>query len=903
MVDKKLQKKKEREKRLKAERVKQTQMYGAEWNMDLAADAYREKDYKTALLHVNKVLHIKPDWSHALRMRVGIAIEHEQDNKKAIYCLEKLIQKDEEDTNAIFGLANCYFQERRYADEIALLEKFVERLKDRRDKAGRLERDQAKAWLRESLKFRGDGRSVPQLPTQPPRQTLSGKGRKPAPSPSTMPTPERGPAASATFAPVARSVPAAKAAGAGMPPVFNPSRMAADDARQTSLQSSQSLRPSSSLPLFPEDQRATMAPAAHHLPALDLSPFTDPRNLQLKAPLQIKETGMDFGEKITASLPDAPADYLLRLQYQRLRLVREFEELLCLEHLKGVNHYWYQVETAINVLKRFRGRVLLADEVGLGKTIEAGMLIKEYLLRGLARKVLVLTPPTLVTQWQEEMAEKFDLSFVTPEHEDFREDGERFLREQDLVIASINTAKSPRYFDVITSIDYDLVVVDEAHYLRNKQTLNHRLVSSIHKRFIFLLSATPVQNNLLELYNLITLLQPGLLSTEAAFKKEYVKRGNLRQPNNPEKLRQLLREVMIRNTRSMVDVKLPKRFATTFYVPMMGEEKETYDDLSACIRILHATTTATELFTIRNLQMAAGSSPFALKESVGHLRARLARLSVPGGGGSSSGSGNRSGEGAGNSTGSGDGDGMGKDRGQQGGASEMAGTVGDLLEKIERKLAGITATSKGRQLLSLLQQNQDKKLVFVRYLKTLEYLSGLLKDNGYPFAVFSGAMTAREKDAAVESFRGDIPILLSTETGGEGRNIQFCNTLINYDLPWNPMRLEQRIGRIHRIGQERDVFIFNLCLQGSIEDYMMRILDDKINMFELVIGEIDTILGNLETDRDFSSLILDVWLRSGADEERSANFARLGDEILAAKKTYEQTKALDEVIFGDDYEV
>ena len=479
---------------------------------------------------------------------------------------------------------------------------------------------------------------------------------------------------------------------------------------------------------------------------------------------------MDFGEKIAASLPDAPADYLLRLQYQRLRLVREFEELLCLEHLKGVNHYWYQVETAINVLKRFRGRVLLADEVGLGKTIEAGMLIKEYLLRGLARKVLVLTPPTLVTQWQEEMAEKFDLSFVTPEHEDFREDGERFLREQDLVIASINTAKSPRYFDVITSIDYDLVVVDEAHYLRNKQTLNHRLVSAIHKRFIFLLSATPVQNNLLELYNLITLLQPGLLSTEAAFKKEYVKRGNLRQPNNPEKLRQLLREVMIRNTRSMVDVKLPKRFATTFYVPMMGEEKETYDDLSACIRILHATTTATELFTIRNLQMAAGSSPFALKESVGHLRARLACLlaSASGVGGRSSGNGNRSGEGIGSGDGNGAGNGMGKDRGQQGGAGEMAGTVGDLLENIEKKLAGITATSKGRQLLSLLQQNQDKKLVFVRYLKTLEYLSGLLKDNGYPFAVFSGAMTAREKDAAVESFRGTSQFSLAPKRAARG---------------------------------------------------------------------------------------------------------------------------------------
>jgi superfamily II DNA or RNA helicase len=810
MADKKLQKKKEREKRLKSERVKQSQMFDAEWNMGLAADAYKAKDYKSALLYVNKALKLKPDWSHALRMRAGIALEHEQDYAAAIPCIEKLIRKNEDDANAIFSLANCYFQERRYADEVELLEKFLEHVKARRDKSAREDKERAKAWIRESRKFMGDRRSIPQRSPQP----LAGRERKSTLSPS--PIPERAPAPSALTE---------KAPGTGLKPVPTPSPLP--------------------------------TPA---LPAIDLSPFTDPRNLQLKAPLQIKEAGMDFGEKIAASPPDAPADYLLRLQYQRLRLVREFEELLCLEHLKGVNHYWYQVETATNVLKRFRGRVLLADEVGLGKTIEAGMLIKEYLLRGLARKILVLTPPTLVSQWQEEMAEKFDLPFVTPEHADFRENGERFWWEQDLVIASINTAKSPRYFDVITAIDYDLVVVDEAHYLRNKQTLNHRLVGAIRKRFIFLLSATPVQNNLLELYNLITLLQPGLLSTEAAFKKEYVKRGNLRQPHNPEKLRQLLREVMIRNTRSMVDVKLPKRFATTFYVPPTEGEKETYEDLSACIRLFHETTTAPEMFTVRNLQMAAGSSPFALKESISHLLTRL------------SGSGTN-------------------------------GPVRAMFAEIERKLAAIRTTSKGRQLLSLLQQNQEKKLVFVRYLQTLEYLAGLLKDNGYPFAVFSGAMTVREKDAAVEAFRGDVPILLSTETGGEGRNIQFCNTLINYDLPWNPMRLEQRIGRIHRIGQERDVFIFNLCLQGSIEDYMMRILDDKINMFELVIGEIDTILGNLETDRDFSSLILDVWLRSGADEERRTNFARLGDEILAAKKTYEQTKALDEVIFGDDYEV
>ncbi|MCD6570508.1 MAG: SWF/SNF helicase family protein, partial [Deltaproteobacteria bacterium] len=212
-------------------------------------------------------------------------------------------------------------------------------------------------------------------------------------------------------------------------------------------------------------------------------------------------------------------------------------------------------------------------------------------------------------------------------------------------------------------------------------------------------------------------------------------------------------------------------------------------------------------------------------------------------------------------------------------------------------------TSKGEQLIELISKNEDKKIVFVKYVKTLEYLSDLLRAMGYTFTVFSGGMTPREKDESISAFRKEVPILLSTETGGEGRNLQFCNTLINYDLPWNPMRLEQRIGRLHRIGQKRDVYVFNLCMSGSIEDYMMRILDDKINMFELVIGEIDTILGNFKSDRDFSNIVMDLWINSKNDSELKANFDQLGEDIIKAKKSYEKTKQLDELLFGEDYEV
>ncbi|MBA4396858.1 MAG: helicase SNF2 [Syntrophus sp. (in: bacteria)] len=553
-----------------------------------------------------------------------------------------------------------------------------------------------------------------------------------------------------------------------------------------------------------------------------------------------------------------PRAWQLWMEYHRIRLIREFDELLCLSHLRNIDKYWYQVETVSQVLRRYGGRVLLADEVGLGKTVEAGMVMKEYLLRGMIRKILILTPPSLVSQWQEELETKFGIACVTTDGASYREGAEEFWQSHDRIIASIHTAKSRKNFETIAAIDYDLVVVDEAHGLRNKRTASHRLVNAVRKKFILLLSATPVQNNLLELYNLITLLKPGLLSTEAEFKKEYIKRGNLRTPNQPDKLRRLLREVMIRNTRSLVDVKLPKRFATTLYIEPLPQEREQYEEASRFCRDFCAVRGQTSLWTVQNLQMAAGSSPFALRQSVVHLLEK-----------------------------------------NEGITTVEAGRLRNLVER----LRGGDGTSKGAQLLQLLQVREEKIIVFVKYVRTLEYLEELLGAAGVSFAVFSGGMTGPQKDQAIARFRGEVPVLLSTETGGEGRNLQFCNTLINYDIPWNPMRLEQRIGRLHRIGQQRDVYVFNFCLAGSIEDHMMRILDDKIHMFELVVGEIDTILGNLDSDRDFGSVILDLWVRGDDEAQRRVSFERFGEEIVAARKAYEKTRVLDSMLFGEDYEV
>ncbi|MBM4331396.1 MAG: ATP-dependent helicase [Deltaproteobacteria bacterium] len=534
----------------------------------------------------------------------------------------------------------------------------------------------------------------------------------------------------------------------------------------------------------------------------------------------------------------------LRMEYTHLTIQGGFDELLCLNSIRGVEKFWYQIETVKKVLKYFRGRVLLCDEVGLGKTIEAGMVIKEYLLRGMARNILILTPPALVSQWQEEMQVKFGLEFATTDDPEAMEDPERFWKGR-YIIASLHTAKSKRNMPLVTREFFDLLVVDEAHHLRNRSTLAWKLVNQFQKRYILLLSATPLQNNLIELFNLITLLKPGQFKTEKLFRQEYLARGNLRTPANKDKLRELLREVMIRNTRSAIDLKLPRRYATTLRIEPTEVERKIYQGLNDYLR-----GNGLNRQTVTLLLREAGSSPAA-------LRGTLARLPP--------------------------------NRYQQ---------------EIMDRIGALEDSSKGKALLDILRRNVSEKVViFTQFIKSVDYLTDLLRRNGISFATFKGTLSNWEKNAAIENFRNEAPVLISTESGGEGRNLQFCNTMVNFDLPWNPMRIEQRIGRLHRIGQTRDVFIFNLSLKETIEDHMMDILDHKINMFEMVIGEIEPILGHLETEEDFENIILEIWLRSQNERDLAAGFARFGDELLKAKKAYVQAKAFDEDIFGEDYEI
>ena len=170
--------------------------------------------------------------------------------------------------------------------------------------------------------------------------------------------------------------------------------------------------------------------------------------------------------------------------------------------------------------------------------------------------------------------------------------------------------------------------------------------------------------------------------------------------------------------------------------------------------------------------------------------------------------------------------------------------------------------------------------MFANFRVTLARLAAVLTQAGIPFSLFSGAQTAAEKDRAVEDFEARVPVMLCSESGGEGRNLQFANTLINFDLPWNPMRVEQRIGRVHRLGQEHDVRIYNLCTLGTIEEHIVHLLHEKINLFELVIGDLDDIMERLEKEEQpLEQRLAKMLLESSGDHELRSRIDTLGSSI------------------------
>jgi SNF2 family DNA or RNA helicase len=540
---------------------------------------------------------------------------------------------------------------------------------------------------------------------------------------------------------------------------------------------------------------------------------------------------------------DRLREHEVRLRAERYSLHRGFDRLLCLDHLHDVQKYEHQVQACMTALRRMRGRALLADEVGLGKTIEAGLVLKEYLLRGLVQRALVLVPASLVEQWDQELRRKFDLEFAILKH------GTAWW-EEPLLLASMDTAKLLRHRDKVAAAAFDLVIVDEAHRLKNQKTLAWKFLDRLAPRYLLLLTATPVQNDLHELYNLVQLLRPGLLGTYRTFGREFMRRGDRRMPQNTGRLATLLGETMVRTTRASTSIRFPKRDVTNVLFDLTESERALYDDVTKLIRRLvqgqRESRRGAIKLTLLTLQKEIGSSSFAAAPTLAKLLQR---------------------------------DGMAPFRAD--------------VEALWRTARGIETNAKFAGLETIVGSSREKVVVFTQFRATLEFIARSLRARGIRVSTFHGAMSLREKEEAIGQFRDRARVLVSTEAGGEGRNLQFCHILVNYDLPWNPMRIEQRIGRLHRLGQEHDVHVFNFTARHTVEAYVLDIVHEKINMFRSVIGDLDMVLGPYAEAGSFEDAVFSIWAHARGERDLDREFNKLGAALLVGRKRYEAVEELD----------
>ena len=602
---------------------------------------------------------------------------------------------------------------------------------------------------------------------------------------------------------------------------------------------------------------ATAPPAAVTPPPTAPSPAAPPQapparlaptTFEIPIALDPVIAGLDALGRSEWSAPEAVR---LSVLATRVRDAESYDTLLALERAHGLRRLSHQEETARKVMAVLLGRALLADEVGLGKTIEAGLVLSEYLLRGRVARALVLAPPSLVRQWREELATKFAIASRTTEDAEARRDPTAFWNGPGVVIASLPTARAPQQRDLVAGAAWDLVIVDEAHALKNPRTHAHALVAHLTTRFLLLLTATPVENNVEELYTLVSLLRPGHLGGRAAFVRRLGGRSGRPSEAARREVRALLGEIMVRNTRALSGVHLPPRFARTILVEPTPDEGAMYRHLLEALRALGPRGQTRLLLS--TLLQEAGSSPAALATTLARLDADAALPAAA--------------------------------------RAALAPAIGYA--------ARLPDTGKAHALLRVVRGGDGAVIVFTRYRATLAFLGEFLTRHGVASERLDGSTPVAQRHAAIERVAQQNAILLCTDVGSEGLNLQFCHRLVNFDLPWNPMRIEQRIGRLHRIGQEHPVDVVNLCLAGSIEERMLRILDERINLFELVVGEVEMILGYLEEDGDFAGLMLGAFA-VGEEADRERELGRIADALAAARTRYGRVTAYDEALFRNE---
>ncbi|TGL54185.1 DEAD/DEAH box helicase [Leptospira wolffii] len=539
----------------------------------------------------------------------------------------------------------------------------------------------------------------------------------------------------------------------------------------------------------------------------------------------------------------------LSLQAFELKLTHAYDKLSALSNSR-TRLLPHQIESTFVVVNSLRPRFILADEVGLGKTIEAALVMKELIFRRGYKKVLVVAPSPLLVQWQQELKNKFNEDFEIVKRRNFIASGEKNWKNYKHVITSVDFIKNPKYAEEILKTKWDIVVFDEAHRLRrdyHKVTRAYLFAEKIAKKCecLLLLTATPFRGKLEELYYLVHLVDPNLLGPYHTFVNDYVLA-------NKSDLKEKISKVLLRRRKVEVGG-FTKRFAKTVKIELSPVERQFYDETTEYVRREYNLAMRTQNraigFVMIVFQKLLDSSVFALLSALSKrkfmLENRLHRLQSV--------------------VGKLDEWDLDETEGVEDFLSDLDESAPSDLANLRRELLSlnrlillgkkIKEDRKSQKLkdtiAKLKKEGHPKFIIFTQFRSTQDFLASTLKD--YKVTLFHGSLSADAKEDAIAEFRNSSEILICTEAGGEGRNLQFANVLFNYDLPWSPLKIEQRIGRIHRFGQKDNVFIFNFASKETVAERILEVLTNKIRLFEESIGNSDELLGAIEDELDFHS--------------------------------------------------
>lgn len=608
-------------------------------------------------------------------------------------------------------------------------------------------------------------------------------------------------------------------------------------------------------------------------------------------------------------------------RFKRMELKKSpFHFLLASEsHIDPNPHQINAFCAAIDAMKT--GGMVLADEVGLGKTIEAGLVLR-YMLESGAKKVLIALPVSLRKQWELELEDKFDLSSVILDRLTVEHDAKNWHRKladrQGVMIVITSYDYSSKLMKRFPDVKWDFLIIDEAHNLRNLNSTKrakrlYALSGGIPK---ILLTATPLQNSLMDLYGLISFIDPRIFGSEQVFRQRYMK------DEDYDGLKRELTPVLYGTLRKdVVDyMHFVKRICRTVDFKLSPDEIELYERVNLFLKgdALYSIPASNRGLIILVIRKLMASSSFALVETFEVLKKRLEKLYE----------GTRSADAQ---------EGFDlfwsfvEDEIDESGFEETededtaaqktyiqaeldkVNAIIDVAKRIKTN-SKVTALKQALEIGFSYQRDNgiaQKAVVFTESKRTQKYIAAELRKSGYSednILLFNGdfddtmtkeiyrawqvknfgnanyGRSVEYKHAIVDYFKEHAKILICTDAGSEGLNLQFCNTVINYDLPWNPMKIEQRIGRCHRYGQQNDVVAINLLnTQNEADKRVYEILSKKFELFEGVFGASDIVLGALESGTSFEKMVLDIYQSCNTTTEFRKAFDKL-DRKLNAKR-------------------